>query len=284
MGMIEPNGPLDDPEGDDAPARESGTADWLCGPDEGLAAERDRAGKDGLTRPTLRRPETGEPPPPTQGSPSRIGMVTPDGGSDIVRGRAMTWEPGARSVPTLRSKPVNPITIPTQRDFPMDDAEERARAGARRVEEAAGAAAAGLAHEVVSPESFDVVVVPVPWWMQVPHALASDRRIQALVAAAMAVLVAIIMWPKGEQPVSIGSVRKHPERYENVEVLVGGRVGEVFPVGGGYAFYLQDSRDTLVVFTRSRRPLSRENVSVRGTISRGYLDGQSCLALFESTR
>ena len=64
-------------------------------------------------------------------------------------------------------------------------------------------------------------------------------------------------------------------------VHVEGRVGEVFPVGGGYAFYLRDGRDTMVVFTRSRTPERDEHVKIDGTVSTGYLDGQARTALFE---
>jgi hypothetical protein len=56
----------------------------------------------------------------------------------------------------------------------------------------------------------------------------------------------------------------------------------VFHVGGGYAFYLLDGRDTLVVFTRSRTPVERQHVRISGTMSNGSLDGLPTLALFES--
>jgi hypothetical protein len=67
-------------------------------------------------------------------------------------------------------------------------------------------------------------------------------------------------------------------------VKVAGRVGQVFHVGGGFAYYLHDGRDTLVVFTRTRKPEERQHVTVLGTMSTGYLDGLPTLALFESNQ
>ena len=63
---------------------------------------------------------------------------------------------------------------------------------------------------------------------------------------------------------------------------VNGRVGEVFHVGGGYAFYLLQGRDTIVVFTRSRVPVPRQNVTVVASVSTGFLDGAPRQALFEA--
>jgi hypothetical protein len=39
-----------------------------------------------------------------------------------------------------------------------------------------------------------------------------------------------------------------------------------------------------VVFSRTRRPEPRTNIVVIGTLSNGYLDGQSRAAIFEATR
>jgi hypothetical protein len=80
----------------------------------------------------------------------------------------------------------------------------------------------------------------------------------------------------------VSRLRRHSERYDGAAVQVAGRVGQVFRVGGGYAFYLIDRGDTLVVFTRSRVPVERQHVHVSGTMSNGSLDGQPTLALFES--
>ncbi|MBI5170327.1 MAG: hypothetical protein HZA61_12635 [Candidatus Eisenbacteria bacterium] len=304
------------------PPANDGRADWLCGPDEGLEAELQRKARESaemkrpqLNRPTilrvdpaaaasaevpappsgpvLRRPGAGEgasaaPAPPSSASPKRFGSVDADAApSDFHTGPGMIWEPGANSVPAIRQAsrpaPRAPIPIPSRRDFPMDDAEERARA--REQANAAAAAAAEFEarpHDVVNPEAFDVQAVPMPWWMQVPHALRTDRRIQLMAAGGLLVLATIALWPRGERPLSLGDIRRRPDHMNGQNVQVSGKVGEVFPVGGGYAFYLHQGKDTLVVFTRSREPRRGQKVTLEGTMSVGFLDGQTHSALFES--
>ena len=88
--------------------------------------------------------------------------------------------------------------------------------------------------------------------------------------------------PKEEQTVSIGAIHRHPERFDGRPVKVKGRVGEVYQVGGGYAFHLMQGREDLVVFTRSRVPVRREEVIIEGSISNGVLDGKTRQALFET--
>lgn len=310
-------------------------ADWLVGPEEGLAAEMERSESRSaaIQRPTLLRPVAPEtptpaplascppspppaatpppvaprplasappapvpapplplapavPPPPARRAPGAV-SAQPEDDDGFVRGPGgMTWEPGARSVPSLRrdtAGPFAPVPEPTH-DFPMDDAEERAHASAAAMAAmAASATEAARPHTVVTPEVFEVATVAMPWWMQVAHTVRTDRRVQILLGVMVVVLVTIALWPRGEQPVSIASLRKHADRFDGVEVRVAGRVGQVFRVGGGYAYYLQDGRDTLVVFTRGREPHERQRVNVHGTMSTGYLDGQATVALFEST-
>jgi hypothetical protein len=53
-------------------------------------------------------------------------------------------------------------------------------------------------------------------------------------------------------------------------------------VGGGYAFYLRQGREDIVVFTRSRVPVRREELTIEGSISNGVLDGKTRQALFET--
>ncbi len=322
----------DDPLPDETPKPPAAApADWLVGPEEGLAAEMERTESPSalFQRPTLLRPAaTDAAPAPTPASPRPLsptpsasplppaprplagaapvpptpiappaplaatrrapGTVTPDSDDDGFESGVggMTWEPGARSVPSLRrdtAGPFAPVPEPTH-DFPMDDAEERAHASAAAMAAmAASVAEATRPHTVVTPEAFEVTAVAMPWWMQAIHTLRSDRRVQVLVGLVAVVLVTVALWPRGERPVSIANLRKHAERFDGVEVKVEGRVGQVFRVGGGYAYYLQDGRDTLVVFTRGREPRERQRKSVHGTMSTGYLDGQSTVALFEST-
>ncbi len=103
------------------------------------------------------------------------------------------------------------------------------------------------------------------------------------VALAVIAVVALMMFrPKDEQTVSIAAIHKHPERFDGRPVKVRGRVGEVYEVGGGYAFHLLQGREDLVVFTRSRVPVRREELTIEGSISNGVLDGKERQALFET--
>lgn len=304
-----------EPERTTPTAPGDGRADWLCGPEEGLEAEMQRRARESaemkrpqLVRPSLPVADTHAPPPgaaPVLRRPSAPDPVAPpapsigkrvgavDGNapqSDFHTGPGMIWEPGTNSVPAMRTTPARPAPRPgtpipsARRDFPMDDAEERARAREQAAQAAAQAAEfEARPHDVVAPEAFEVVAVPMPWWMQVPHALRTDRRIQLIVAGGAVVLAAIALWPRGERPLSLGDIRRHPEHFNGQSVLVSGKVGEVFPVGGGFAFYLHQNKDTLVVFTRVRTPHRGEKLSLHGTMSVGFLDGASHSALFESS-
>jgi hypothetical protein len=202
-----------------------------------------------------------------------------------------SWDPGHSSVPTLRRsldpaapRPGSPIPELT-RDFPMDDAEERARVSARHAEQLAReAAVAARPHAVVAPQEFDIPAVPLPWWSQVPALLRFDRRVQLVLLSLVLVLAVMAFWPRAEKTISVGHLKEHADRYADTEVRVGGRVSEVFAVGGSWAYTLVQGRDTIVVFSRTRRPEPRQQIIVIGTLSNGYLDGQSRAAIFEATR
>jgi hypothetical protein len=303
-----------EPQRDSVPPPAGERADWLCGPDEGLEAELLRKARESgeLARPTLLRPqvipiESAMPsPPPAPGAPApalqrpaapdatpvapdrkRFGAVEPSsGGSDFISGSGMLWEPGANSVPAIRRAPSRAAAAPSpdlRREFPMDDAEERSRAREQAMVAAAAAAELeGRPHDVTSPDAFNVAVVPMPWWMQAPYVLRNDRRLQIMLAVVALVLMTILFWPRGERSLSLGEIDRDPQHFNGRTVLVSGKVGEVFPVGGGFAFNLHQGRDTLVVFTRVRQPRRGESLRLRGVMSTGFLDGQSHCALFES--
>ena len=104
-----------------------------------------------------------------------------------------------------------------------------------------------------------------------------------LVAVVAIALIAVLMFrPREEMTTSSSAIRHHPERFDGRPVKVKGRIGEVFAVGGGYAFHLHQGRENIVVFTRSRVPVRREEVTISGSISNGILDGKSRQALFET--
>jgi hypothetical protein len=211
--------------------------------------------------------------------------------SGFVRGNAMTWEPGPSSVPTIRREnPMRPAAVstpstPPAREFPMDDAEERARVRAEAREQATVAAEASVRpHAVVAPDAFNLDTVALPWWMQIPAQIKTDWRLQALLGVVLIALAAISFWPRGPQPESLANLNKHPDKYDGHIVTVAGKVGDVFEVGGGHAYYLLQHQDTLVVFTRGIAPRRTQKVTLSGTVSTGYLDGQPHLALFEMSK
>lgn len=273
-------------------------ADWLVGPEDGLAAELARgshADEVPLERPRLARPEdpdagkarpTAHPP-----VPFRAGKPLPAPAPPAPSPAMPSWDPGHSSVPMLRraaapaeARPASSIPELT-REFPMDDAEERARINARLAEQQAQAAAvAARPHEVVAPQEFDIPALPLPWWSQLPQLMRFDRRVQLVVLSFVLVLAVMAFWPRAEKTVSIGHLIQHADRYADTEVRVGGRVSEVFAVGSSWAYTVVQGRDTIVVFSRTRHPEPRQSVVVIGTLSNGYLDGQSRAAIFEATR
>jgi hypothetical protein len=114
--------------------------------------------------------------------------------------------------------------------------------------------------------------------------VATSKPFLILVLALGAVMAVMMFRPRDEQTTSIAAIRRHPERFEGRAVQVSGRVGEVFTVGGGYAFHLHQGRENIVVFTRSRVPVRSEKLTVTGSLSIGTLDGKTRHALFETVR
>ena len=114
--------------------------------------------------------------------------------------------------------------------------------------------------------------------------VATSKPFLILVLALGAVMAVMMFRPRDEQTTSIAAIRRQPERFEGRAVQVSGRVGEVFTVGGGYAFHLHQGRENIVVFTRSRVPVRSEKVTISGSLSIGTLDGKTRHALFETVR
>lgn len=326
MGLPEPIEPQPDDVSPSTPVDDR--ADWLCGAEEGLAAEMGTAKRDAAPAPKLIRPgadaaqqdepsggasgrESSAAPGPRLSQPSapeepgqpRVGLPLPKRAPGAVQaeepstgfstGPSMLWEPGANSTPVLaRASAPPPSPSPAARtqvpqpspemDFPMDDAEERARTRAEAM--AAANAPAAQPHAVVTPDAFDIKDAPAPWWMQIPQLLREDARAQGVVAVVVVALLAVTFWPRAEKTMSLGGISHDPAHYDGQNVKVSGRIGETFEVGGGHAFYLHQGRDTLVVFTRSRTPRRGQKVTLVGTVSTGYLNGQSGTAIFESSQ
>jgi hypothetical protein len=296
----QPYDPEDKPD-PNAPRPSASKADWVVGAEEGLTAELEatKSGESRITEaPKLIRPDD-----PDAGKPREAGRF---GASGVFRRpvpggvpapastpHMPSWERGASSIPRLRTVEsdmgaagkVSPRAPepPAAREFPMDDAEERARVAAEvAAQQREEAAIAARPHQVVAPQEFDLPVVAPPWWTTLAARLRDDRHLQAGIAVALLAVLTFTFWPRGEKTISIAHLKEHPERYVDVPVRVGGRVSEVFAVGGSWAYTVVQGRDTIVVFSRTREPKVREPIVVVGTLSTGYLDGQSRVAIFES--
>jgi hypothetical protein len=277
-------------------------ADWLVGAEDGLTAELDRL--DGgnslpverpkLVRPAPREDEGSSPPGSARVIPfpghATQRPLTPPPPPPSPSPRMPRWDASPNSVPMLRRegeaafRPASSIPE-LGRDFPMDDAEERARVSAHAAElRAQEHAIASRPHTVVSPTDFDLPSAEPAWWTQLPGMLANDRRVQAGVVGLVLLLAVMTFWPREERTISVAHLKEHAARYADAQVRVSGRVDEVFPVGGSWAFTLLQGRDTIVVFTRTREPRRDEKLIVVGTLSTGFLDGVSRAAIFESTR
>jgi len=299
VGDPQPYDPEDKPKPPGAPRPGFERADWLVGADDGLAAELDpdrEQERVAREAPRLTRPggdSEAAPPRPSglfgpgilpRKAPAPVAASTPDAKPVLP-----TWDRGASSVPTMRRSANEDARSgsPTEasRDFPMDDAEERARVAAEMAEQQRQEAAiAARPHEVVAPKEFEMPVVPVPWWAELPRRILSDQRAQlALVGLALA-LAAVAFWPRAEKTISVAHLKQHPDRYADTQIRVSGRVSEVFSVGGSWAYTLVQGRDTIVVFSRTREPKVQDHLVIVGTLSSGFLDGQSRVAIFEAMR
>jgi hypothetical protein len=299
VGEPQPYDPEQKPD-PKAPRPSFQKAEWVVGAEEGLSSSRSTPGEARLTEaPRLVRPQDPDADKPR--APGRFGASgvfrrpVPSGAPAPLPATtpAMpSWEKGTSSVPKLRPSagdtapppPHSPIADAT-REFPMDDAEERARVAAAVAQQhREEAEIAARPHQVVAPQEFDIPAVVPPWWATVGEQLRADRRVQLGVVAALLAVLALTLWPRADKITSIAHLKQNPESYADTPVRVGGRVSEVFTVGGSWAYTVVQGRDTIVVFSRTREPKIRDHIVVVGTLSRGFLDGQSRVAIFESTR
>jgi len=76
-----------------------------------------------------------------------------------------------------------------------------------------------------------------PIWVIALDALRSNGKLQLLLLAGLIVtLGAWIFWPRSEPGISLHTLKREAAQRDGQVVRVDGRVGEVFQVGGGYAF------------------------------------------------
>lgn len=220
--------------------------------------------------PRLVRPDA--PPPPAPAEPPE---ETPGEGP-------VPWKAAASSVPRLRQQPVAPE--PAAPDafpgFAQDALSSRAGASfgehRGRMDDAEGVADAA---ETVSP----LTIEPPFWelWLERARALPTPVLIGTGVVLLSALVLAFVARPRGEDGVSLAAIRQNPEAYDGRQVVVRGKAGETFSVGGSWVYSLREGRDTIVVYSRTRKPSLHQSVKATGTVSIGYLDGAPRVALFE---
>ncbi|HTO89842.1 MAG TPA: hypothetical protein VMJ70_01805 [Candidatus Sulfotelmatobacter sp.] len=311
--MTEPEKPLADD--DRPPAVEPPPAerpDWLVGADEGVAAEQGRQKVAGTPLPfklssaadrasdpeVMKAPEeTVRPLAPMSGTPP--GVVPPNPIPPAAP-KPVAWTAAASSVPTLKTPAVAPATSTPKSPAaaaPAAPARGGARSNAVASEPpvrtplpdldppAGGEEAQALATVEAPPPRPRPRVRPLeePWWVILLDALRANRPIQlGILGGGLVVLTCWLFWPHSEPGVSLRNLRKDPARWDGHIVRVEGRVGDVFPMGDGYAFNLHQGRDTIVVFTRAHKPEPRQNVTVVGSVTTGFLDGTARQAIFEN--
>ncbi|HEY2954672.1 MAG TPA: hypothetical protein VGK89_05440 [Candidatus Eisenbacteria bacterium] len=182
------------------------------------------------------------------------------------------WTPPPGGVPRLETDSVLSAHIPSPRTGSRPEPRPDDRSWERAVAQVARTPSSARAGPGSAPRGNSGLL-----------ALVTKPGVLVVLAVAAIAAAVITLRPRGEgDTVSIGAIRHHPERFDGQAVKLKGRVGEVFMVGGGYAFYLHQGRDTMVVFTRSRIPVRSEEVTISGSISNGILDGVSRQALFET--
>jgi hypothetical protein len=305
MALPEPIEPEDLPPSK-APAEDR--PDWLVGAEEGVEEELKRKSlTENAPAPAgipveLRRPEALAPEPPASGG--RVGlplprMARPDGGSlaeaEAAKAEAeakpqkpVAWKGASGSVPKLKIVSVagTPSPAPELSKRGAAEADEEFATAEDAVPDMPGGESDAAPSRPLGPgrpaPRAAVPSLDEPWWLVVGERIATDRKIHILIGAAVVLFAVILLWPKGGNSVAISAIRKHPERYEGQTVTVSGRVGEVYAVGQGHTFYLHQGRDTLVVYTRMRTPVSREKLQIVGSVTMGFLDGAPRVAVFET--
>ena len=242
--------------------------DWLVGADDGLDFKRPDPDSP---RPSLKRPAgpPGEEPPPPRRPPVRpIAPAQRPAPSDPPAPEA--WSAAGNSIPKLSVVP--------QRDRPSRVEESEEQPGVME------ALDGGLEDDQEPTAETKAPLAPEePWWLVAAETLATNRVLQIALGVVLAALLLWNFWPRKENATtSIAAIKQHPQRFEGRSVRIRGEVIEVFDVGSNAVFQLRQGRDTLVVFSPTRRPTLHERLRVQGTVSTGYLDGTPRVALFEA--
>jgi len=205
-------------------------------------------------------PKSGEAP----ADPSPLRTRSEDGSG------AAPWSAAASSIPALRVS--RRPTVYSEDAAPEESWDESDFTPVRPASSTTSAPVQSETAAAGSPHA------PLVTWLR---SVGTPRFILAIAAVAIAVVItALILRPK-ERFTSIANIKRNAQDLDGQIVNIKGTVGQTFPMGGGFAYYLHQSRDTIVVFTRNRTPLERTRVKLAGTVSTGFLDGVARPAIFE---
>jgi hypothetical protein len=219
------------------------------------------------------------PAPPARGESPRPAGAQGSRGVAVKPG-PVAWKAAASSIPRLRQKPAPRPEAVTGESFPGFAQD----AGPGLLHAATGERATPVqAAEGEGPPARGPSLQAAPWEIWLERLVLLPRRLVLGAGAALllGVVTVLVLLPRGEPRVSLARIRQQPESFDGRQVRVRGKAGEAFPLGGSYVFHLRQGRDTIVVYSRTRRPALNEDVQATGTVSIGYLDGVPRVALFE---
>lgn len=271
----------EDPEApDDTPAGPKPVArpDWLVGAHEALESEFGRPEDE----PDQAPPELRSPIPLPPRRPAGPRPVNPyEGFAQSAAGRSFSSNWMETDYTAAGSPPASASPPPTEHDagagFPEPELSDATDEGEVLAGPETPAGAADKARwSPPAPHR-------KPWWEGLLAQALTPAGLMVMGGAAVAIVVLSVLFGPKDNSVALSKIRHNAREYDGQAVKVRGKVGEVYPVGGGYAFYLLQGRDTIVVFTRSRTPVPDDHVSVSGVISTGVLNGAPRQALLETS-
>jgi hypothetical protein len=273
MSLAEPNPPDPTP----LPAAGSGASgrpDWLTDATEGASAAPERES----WRPA-------PPPPPSATKEPEAPAPSETKAEDAAPATGpRPWKAAASSVPRLSR--VTAVAAQTEHESP--DAFPGFAQDAIVARAGTPAASESAARRLLGEESDFPPIDPAPHratpasWIDQLKTVSPVIWIAAGVVLVGGLVTTFLLSPRGEPSVSLAQIRQHPEAFEGRAVRVRGVAGESFAVGASYVYDLRQSRDTIVVYSKTR-PALHEHVAVHGTVSIGYMDGAPRVALLEDS-
>lgn len=193
------------------------------------------------------------------------------------------WKAAASSVPKLRQQPVPYEPADTEESFQGFAQDAVSARGPAMIRESPRLEADAGPDDGPGLPVMPLAVAPPFWevWLERARALPTPVVLGACAVLVLAAVLVFVLRPGEQASVSLSRIRQHPEAFDGQRVVVRGKAGEAFLVGGSVVFNLRQGRDTIVVYSRTQRPALHQDVLAAGRLSIGYLDGAPRLALFE---